>query len=225
MTAPAAGDPAFNYTSRYSGISIGGQILGAPPPQDYYSGYLSTTDFGLFDEALEDSISWTPVSAASDASQTADLQTSSISVEAWTHMEILSDGNWARAQAWASSDFYVTFDVGEPAPVELTGAVHTPPGCGPPSEIDCSVMFYQRVDASWVLLYDEQYEATVNYAATLAPGQYRLEASAYIAGDSMFGEFPIIGSTFFDIDLQIVPEPASLIMLIPVALWFVRRRG
>jgi hypothetical protein len=67
------------------------------------------------------------------------------------------------------------------------------------------------------------YENAVDYAATLAPGRYRLQADACIAGDTDFGEFPISGSTYFDLTLQIVPEPGALALLLLSAVASRRR--
>ncbi len=222
LAAPAAGTQTFDYVSRFSRVQIYGELPGAPPPNDYYYASFSATDFGPFDESVEDEVFWEGVSVASDASQTSSLAPTALSATGWTHMELLSDDGTGTASAWARSELEVVFDLAQATPVELTGWVHTPPGSGPPSDLACEVALWQQVGVNWVQLYGVMFENSVDYAGTLAPGRYRLNAEAYIAGDTDYAEyFPICGSTFFDITMQIVPEPATLALF---TLAFLRSR-
>jgi len=176
-------------------------------PRYYYTSY-SATNFGPFDESIADEVLWEGVSAAS---QSSNLASAAISATAWTHMEVLSDDGTGAGSAWARSELEVVFDLAQATPIELTGWVHTPPGSGPPSDLACEVRLWQRVGVNWVQLYGVMFENPVDYAGTLAAGRYRLNAEAYIAGDTDYAEyFPICGSTYFDITMQIVPEPATL---------------
>jgi hypothetical protein len=221
FTAPAAGTPAFDYISRFSLVQIFGELPGAPPPNNYYYTNYHTNGFEPFDESVEDEIFWEEISVASDASQVSNLAPTVFHGAGWSHMQLLSDDGTGTGIAWALSDFEVVFDLAQEAPVELTGWVHTPPGCGPPSGLVCEVRLWQWVGTSWVELYAETYENPVDYAAALAPGRYRLNAQSYIAGNTDYGDFPISGSTSFDITAQIVPEPATLALLM---LTFLRSR-
>lgn len=223
VAIPATGSQTFDYVARSSQVQISGELPGAPPPEDYYYASRSASDFGLFDEYIEDELFWEGVSAGSEASQTSSLEPSYFSAVGLTHMQVLSDSGTGAGSAWARSELEIVFDLSQATPVELTGWVHTPPGCGPPSGLACEVTFWQRVGVSWVELYSVMYENPVDYAATLTPGRYRLQAEAYIAGDTDFGEIPIHGSTYFDVAMQIVPEPATLAPLVLALLWPRRR--
>jgi hypothetical protein len=147
LAAPAVGIPTFEYVSRFSRVQIYGELPGAPPPNDYYYASFSTTDFGPFDESVEDEVIWEGVSAASDASQTSSLAPAALSATRWTHMELLSDDGTGTASAWAPRELEVVFDLVQAAPIEPTGWVHTPPGSGPPSDLACEVALSQRVGA------------------------------------------------------------------------------
>jgi hypothetical protein len=220
LAAPATGAPTFDYVSRFSQIQIAGELPGAPPPQDWYYASLSTSGFGLFDESLNDELLWAGVSAGSEASQTSHLESTSAAVVGWTHMQVLSNDGTGAGSAWARSELELVFDLSEAAPIELTGWVHTPPGSGPPSGLACEASFWQWVGGSWEQLYGALYESPVAYATTLPPGRYRLNTEAYIEGDTDFGEFPIMGATYFDVTLQIVPEPATLALFLLAFLRF-----
>jgi hypothetical protein len=224
LAAPVTGNQIFSYFSRTSRIEIDGELPGAPPPQDHYHGVRSTSNFGTFDQAITDEIIWGGMSASSDASQTSILAPTTLSAAGATYMEVLSDDGTGVGSAWARSTFEVVFDLAQAAPIELTGWVHTPPGSGPPSGLACEVRLQRQVGASWAELYAALFEEPVDYAATLTTGRYRLKAEAYIAGDTDYAQyFPIMGGTFFDITMQIVPEPASVALLVLLVIGSRRR--
>lgn len=224
LAAPAIGSQTFDYFSRFSRVQIYGELPGAPPPNDYYYTSYSATNFGPFDESIADEVLWEGVSAGSEASQTSNLASAAISATAWTHMEVLSEDGTGAGSAWARSELEVVFDLAQATPIELTGWVHTPPGSGPPSDLACEVALWQQVGVNWVQLYGVMFENPVDYAGTLAAGRYRLNAEAYIAGDTDYAEyFPICGSTFFDLTMQIVPEPATFALFM-LAFLRLRRR-
>jgi hypothetical protein len=223
---PATGTPTFSYVSRSSQVQVSGDLPAAPPPDNSYYASWSTSNFSPFDRLIEDGISWGGLSARSEARQTSSLAANAVSATGWTYMEVLSDSGIGSGSASARSWFDVVFDALQATPIELTGWVHTPPGCGPPAGIACEVALFQRVGTSWVELYGTMYESPVDYAATLAAGRYRLNAEAYIAGDTDYAEwFPICGSTYFDITMQIVPEPTALALFLLACLRSRRRLG
>ena len=225
LPTTAVAQPTLDYVSRFSLVEIEGTLPGAPSPDDYYAAFQSSADLDPFDQLLADSICWDGLTAGSDASQVSMLGPTGLSAVGSSHMEVLSTSGTGTGTAWASSAFEVVFDLSEAAPIELSGWVQTPPGCGPPADLGCAVRFFQQAGASWTELYAALYEQPITFTADLAPGRYRLETEAFVEGDTaMAYEFPIMASTSYNVTLQIVPEPASLVLVLAPACVMRRRR-
>jgi hypothetical protein len=222
LALPASGTPVFTYDSRYSQLSISGQIPQALPPEDYY--YLVSNAGGMnpFNRSITDELHWNGLSAGSTADQNSVLSAAAVSVSTHTYMHVESTSGTGAGSAWAWSLFETVVVVSQVTPVELSGGVHIPPGCGPPWRLTCLVTLKKETGTTWTQLYAAQGEQPIGYATTLAPGRYRLNAESYAGGDTSHGTLPIHGSAFLDCTLQIVPEPAALVMFL---LTLSTRRG
>jgi hypothetical protein len=222
LLAPLHGQ-TFDYIERWSAVSIRGEITGAPPPYDAYERWTSTTDLDPFDESVADEIQWGQVTVAGNAGQISSLTATQINAEGDVHAHIYDDSGMAEALAWSSSLIEVTFDLSEPAPVEMTGWLYIPPGQGPPYLLDSHVTLSQWIEGDWWEIYDAVGEAPVDFADTLEAGRYFLDVGCFVEARTDFGEPPIIGSARYELSLLIVPEPSTLILLLLAGLAARRR--
>ena len=224
VIVPAVQAENLSFVERWSRVSIEGEIDGASPPMDYYFATNSTLSFDPFDAALGNDITWGAVNVSGTAQQVSTLSPAQIEVHGHVYAAIDDPQDDAVARALSQSDFELTFDVDQPTPIALVGHLYLPPGMGPPTPFGAHVRLLHLLGPGEVTLFElETEDAPFEFLTTLDPGRYFLDASCEVGGDTAIAEGSIIGSTWFDLNLAVVPEPTTALLLI-LGLTLLRRK-